>query len=273
MIAVHTILSSCLLAVPQAVDKPDPSPTVAAQKINVAVKAAPAPAIDAIQSFGHVADALVTKAISKALRHSDSDVQAAAIKALRFNEDKSALAELLKQRKHKKLVGDVLLGPMYYLALGQHADIKALSALASNLRSTRRDDKTLQARVLALGRMRSRTSIETLIKFSLRRGKHNSDARLALAALTGKDLGKSSRAWAKWWADNRRRFKLSPTEKALPERLARTWNEVWQKPGEGSTGKKQDPKQQKPGEEQKPGGGDSDEDSRKRRKRKRRKNR
>ena len=111
MITTRVFLFGCLFCAPQ--DKPKVvafSPAVAAQKIAAAIKVGVAPAVEAIETYGHIADPVVTNAVAKSLWHRDADLKAAGLAALRFNEDDSALTELLKARKYKELIRDPVMG-------------------------------------------------------------------------------------------------------------------------------------------------------------------
>jgi hypothetical protein len=239
MITTSVCLFGCLFCVPQ--DKAKVvvfSPAVAAQQIAAAIKVGVAPAVEAVETYGHMADPAVTKAVAKFLWHRDADMKAAGVQSLRFNEDDSALTELLKARKHKDLTRDPVVGAEYYLALGQHGDLKALSTLATNLNPSRRRDNCVRSRVLALGRMRSRTSLKTLIKYASRGGKFRNEVRMSLAALTGLDLGKDAREWAAWWKLKGASYRVGAVEKDLPPRLAKGWQKIWRKPSDEPAQKK-----------------------------------
>ena len=228
-LTIHLTVSLALFAPQGEVEKPPlPEPAVAAKKIGIAVKEAPAPAIDLLQRYGQIADTKVVREVGRALRHKDTDVQAAALHALRFNEHESVVAELIKHRRNKRLVEHHVLGAEYYLALGQHGDLKALPIIKFNLKSARSRDKVTTARILALGKMRTRASVDTLIDlFRTARGGSRNNVRLSLVALTGEDLGGGWVAWARWWAKARRGFKVDKTEPKMSDRLAKDWGKVW----------------------------------------------
>jgi len=232
MTVIEVVLAACTFLAPQEDTRVEISPAVAAGKVAAAIKAGPAPAIEAIKAHGVIADPIVTKAVGKALRSRDVDVRMAAVKALRFNEDDSAVSELLKVGKAKNVAGSAEVGPEYFLALGQHGSLKAFPVLGASFKSGRRRGPALRARVLALGKMRSRSSISLLItnRVLLVRLRVSGEVRMSLAALSGRDPGKDSRAWGEWWEGARRGFKISPNEKPLPRELARAWGRVWNDP-------------------------------------------
>ena len=92
-----------------------------------------------------------------------------------------------------------------------------------------------KARILGIARIRSRDSVEALIK-AMRLGGNERNrgrksrvseprqrfmpyARLALAVLTGVDKGTSKDAWQKWWKDNKRSFRISKQRPPLSGEL------------------------------------------------------
>ncbi len=250
MITTSVFLFGCLLCVPQDKAKvAAPSSEVVAKKIEAAFKVGVAPAVEAIETYGHMTDPAVIRAIAKSLWHRDVDLKAAGLAAVRFNEDDSALTELLKARKHKELIIDPVLGPEYYLALGQHGDPRAFSTLATGLSSSSRRDSRVRSRILALGRIRSRTSLGTLIKYASRRGRYRGEVRMSLAALTGRDLGADPREWAAWWKLKGAKYEVGAVEKNLPPRLAKGWQRVWRKPSDEQVQKKGKKKANATGEE------------------------
>jgi len=227
LVTTSVLATSLLLAAPQDVE-----PAAAAAKIKVAIKEAPSPAIDAMEKYGRIADKAVTKALAAGLRHRDQEVRAAAIRALRYNEAKTALTELIRVKSNKRILEDAKLAEEYYLAIGQHGSKKTLGLLTAKLHITRRGDKVTGARILALGRVRERAAVEALISFcksGRRRGRHNSELRLALAALTGHDAH-GAESWVRWWQDNKADFVMMKVAPTLPKKLARGWDKVWRVP-------------------------------------------
>ncbi len=235
---ITTISITCLLAVPQDVEANKVGPTAAemAAAIKVAVKAGPAPAIETIEGLGLTPDKVVTRAVAAALKHKDQQVKIAALKALRYNVDESAFAELFKARSSKAVTAQEEVLAEYYLALGQHRNAKALGILTRGLTARKNGSKLTTARLLAIGRVREKTAIDALIKFmqSGRQWAGQRTARVSLVALTGRDEGAKARDWVRWWKENRRSFKFGDKEPELSKRAARTWTKTWQIPGTGS---------------------------------------
>ncbi|MDP7062685.1 MAG: hypothetical protein QF489_07115 [Planctomycetota bacterium] len=197
-----------------------------------------------IDNLGQIKSKLVTKEVSKALKIKKEAVQISAIKALRFNEDPTALGYLLKVRKEKSIQDNVQTAVEYAYALGQKGDKKAISALQDNLVGTSKTPKeVLNAKVLALGHIRHKDSVEAILDYAKttigrgRRGavkqKVSREVRGSLSILTGTDQGDSLAAWEDWWYDHRSKFKMSTVEGELDnERQQRAWTKLWMTPAE-----------------------------------------
>jgi len=233
MITTTTLLLS-LLAVPQDVVAPDAvpkaDPTEAAKKIRNAIKQGSAPALATIDTFGKIAAREVTAALATGLKFKDEAVQIAAIRALRYNEDKSAFTELYRVRGTKLIMSKAEVASEYYLALGQHGEKKALPFLVKDLRAKGRRDRVIGPRLLALGRIRDRASVDAIIKFLRSNRGKPSEAITSLVVLTGrKESGWIS--WARWWKKNRMTFRLPAEEPELDKKRAKSWASTWAVPG------------------------------------------
>jgi hypothetical protein len=232
MITTTTLLLS-LLAAPQEIES-RPAPGEVAAKIRAAIKEGSAPALEMIERFGDVCAREVTAALGAGLKHKDRAVQIAAVKALRYNSDRSAFTELFRVRGTKAIMGKPDVAAEYYLALGQHRDKRALPFLVKDLRAKGRRDKVIGRRILALGRIRERTSIDAIIKFMRASRGNSKEAVTALIVLTGRNEGKKWVGWARWWKANRASFTVSKDEPKLDKRQAKTWTKVWAVPGSES---------------------------------------
>ena len=127
---------------------------------------------------------------------------------------------------------------MLLKAIGRHGDPSSLTVLSEhpfqNLTVA-----TGRARILGIARVHSRAAVEALMKgMSLAGGQRKfarkasegrfKDAfRLALAVLTGIDLGESRDAWMAWWRDNRRGFQMGQSWPNLAPDLRVRWEEYW----------------------------------------------
>ena len=233
MITTTTLLLS-LLAVPQAVVAPDAvpkaDPTEAAKKIRNAIKQGSAPALATIDTFGKIAAREVTAALATGLKFKDEAVQIAAIRALRYNEDKSAFTELYRVRGTKLIMSKAEVAAEYYLALGQHRNKKALPFLVRDLRAKGKRDRVIGPRLLALGRIRDRASVDAIIKFLRSSRGKSREAITSLVVLTGRKESKWI-SWDRWWKKNRTTFRLPAEEPELDKRRARSWTTTWAVPG------------------------------------------
>jgi hypothetical protein len=195
----------------------------------------------AIEDAGRVADKNVVKQLGLAVKHKDAEVRLRALTALRYNTDPSTLKELLKFKKSKPVLEDDACAEAYFFALGQKADAKAIPVLTDGLVTTNRKDTTSRARILALGRIRDKKSVEALISVMNsggggRRGGRNHpqmrEISVALQVLTGQEFNKRD-DWQTWWNNNKKALKISKKEQEAATRKARAnWMTVWADPEE-----------------------------------------
>lgn len=199
--------------------------------------------IAALEMLGTIPSKLITKEVAKGLKIKKEPVQLAAIQALRYNTDPSALDALLKARKEKTIHANVKTAEAYAYALGQKGDAKAIPALQDNLVGTSKTpSQVLKAKVLALGHIRHKDSVEAILDYEKTtiaggrggvRRKMRRESRGSLAVLTGTDQGDKLQAWQDWWYDQRKSFKMSEEEGELESpREQKTWNKLWLTPDE-----------------------------------------
>lgn len=246
---LHWILSLSLIAVaqdPPAEQEPAPeaeaeqeelTPEKAVELLEAAEKSKQFDLIlAALEETGRVADKKVVKEISGFLKHKDAEIRYEAIRALRYNQDESAIDALLKVKKTKEIIEDDRLAEEYYYALGQHGDKKAIKVLADNLNKTNRGDKVTRARILALGRIREVESVEALMDCLVsgaarRRHPQLTEIHTALTVLTGAEVRPNQDAWIAWWNDNKRGLELTKSEQELTTKKARAaWMTLWATP-------------------------------------------
>jgi hypothetical protein len=97
-----------------------------------------------------------------------------------------------------------------------------------------------RARVMGLGRIRQRDSVETLIKAmrlsSTRRPREWRvpdnprfliEANVAMASLTGAMPGTAKDDWQKWWRDNKKKFRMKKEFPKIPKKYETYWEEYW----------------------------------------------
>lgn len=220
------------------------SPEEAAAALRDAIKSKDdAVLVATLETVGMIPSKLVTKEVAKALKVKSQDVVLAALLALRFNADKSALDALLKAKSNKDLLKDTKTAEAYAYALGQKADKKCLKILTDDLVGTSQlANEVLKAKVSAIGRIRHKDSVEAIIDFTkttvaggrARGGLRNmmKEAERSLVVLTGADVGSATADWQKWWYDSKSSFKMSQQEWPLDGRTQRQWDTLWMTPKE-----------------------------------------
>lgn len=220
------------------------SPAEAAKAIKDALKGKDDAVIVAtLETVGLVPSKLVTKEIAKGLKSKSQDVVLAALLALRYNTDPSALDALLKAKSYKDLLKNTKTAEAYAYALGQKADKKCLKILTDGLIGTSQlANEVLKAKVSALGRIRHKDAVEAIIDFTkttvaggrARGGLRNmmKEAERSLVLLTGADVGSKTSDWQEWWYDSKGSFKMSQDEWPLDARTQRQWDTLWLTPKE-----------------------------------------
>lgn len=211
------------------------------------------PRLRAIEAAAPLADGDVVVLIGRGLDDKDVNVQKAAIEALRFNEHKKALDELHARAKVKAAKEDLTTYATLIRAIGQHGSPTSIDVLNDNPWSTP-DAQVLQAKILSLGRIRSKEAVKALTDLMEVAGVNKiepfmKDFRLALWALTGADQGESRDLWFKWYRDNKDKLTVSPTPAAEPKELARRWSRYWARPGTDEAG--DEPKRKRKGDGEK----------------------
>ena len=188
--------------------------------------------VQAIEAGAPLVDAEVIDRIAKGLRDKESDVQKAAIEALRGMDHPSAVKGLEEGLKREpRLVKDVELHALALRALGQHGRPSSIDLLTDDFWSDL-DQRLMQARILGLGRIRTKASVEKLIDLMKMRGPHKIQAqmqlfRTSLIVLTGADQGASQEGWMKWWNDNKAKLEVAAKPAALPKQLQNQWDAYW----------------------------------------------
>lgn len=223
----------------------DIDPAEAAKEIREALKGKDENVSRAVlENIGRVPSKLVTKEVAKGLKHKSQQVVLAALDALRYNTDPSALDQLLKAKSNKPLHKDEKTAVGFALALGQKADIKCLKLLTEDLVATAKiPDAVLKAKIAAIGRIRHKDAVEAILDYSKttvaggrrRGGVRNmmTEAQISLKVLTGVDMGTSTSAWQEWWYDSKKSFKMSEEEWSLEDaRAQRRWDALWMNPEE-----------------------------------------
>ena len=232
-------IAACLFALVVALplqDKPAPAPdpkrieaAVAELTKAFAKDAAPQLRVDTIAKSVDALDARVIEWIAKGLQDKDARVVQAAVDALGKMPHPDALAALhrLVKRDKNKLVEDEVLFPLVLKSIGRHGSPSSIEVLSEDPFS-QRAYATVQARVMALGNIRSVASVEALISMAQLVGQHKMDGvrsefRVALARLTGRDLGPVPEPWFAWWRDNKKGLEIAKEAPTLEPVLQKQW--------------------------------------------------
>ena len=200
--------------------------------------------VAAIQEDGGVSHPDVVYQVARGLSDADRRVQLAAIEALGWSPQPTALKQLHRMfRREKDLHKDEEVFAALLKAIGRHGDDSSIDVLLENPFKGGLDYAAGQARILGLARIRTRESAEELFKAarlgggeSNRRGgvearpRFREDMRLAYAVLTGEDLGTDKDAWLKWWSDNKSKFKISKQRPPIKPDLQARWQSYWGEP-------------------------------------------
>lgn len=215
---------------------PEPARVKAAvQELDVAFKSGTRDEkLKAIQKQSEVVDAEVAKALGKGLSDKDQDVQRSTIEALRWMEHPAALDELHRAaRTRKELRKDPALFAALLRAIGQHASPKSVEVLKDDVWAVV-EHGVIEARILGLGQIRTRESVEALMDLMKVAGPQRIQNvmphfRLALARLTGVDKGQSQALWQDWWNGNKSQLEIAQEPARLARELQFQWDRYWGK--------------------------------------------
>ena len=170
--------------------------------------------------------------IAKAIGDRSDEVVGAAFDALRRMDHPDALKVLHKTFKRSKTFRKK---PELYAslakAIGQHQSASSVSLLASNAFGYE-NKEVIEARILALGNIRTVDTVESLMGM-LRGGARRNIAgymdefRMSLMLLTGTDRGMDPSAWIEWWNKSRKKFELRAEAFKLPKAMQYRWDRYW----------------------------------------------
>jgi HEAT repeat protein len=197
--------------------------------------------VKAIEENADVIHPDVVREIARGLRDPDRRVRLTAVRMLGWMKSPDGLKQLHRMfRREKDLSKDEEMQGALLQAIGRHGDPSSIEVLTEDPFKGGLSYASGQARILGLARIRTTKSIEELMDAmklgggsSDRRGGKEArprfldDMRLALAALTGADMGTSKEAWTQWWRDNKRTFKMSPQRPPIAPELVARWEAYW----------------------------------------------
>jgi HEAT repeat protein len=165
--------------------------------------------VDAVRQVGRIRHTDIAKAIAKALTDKDPAVRKTAAEALAYQADKATMKALCKTLPLNKGKPDVQAAILK--ALGAIGDWRALPAVTKDLMRPGQPEVT-KARIVALGNIRHRDSIQNLIDFMQRWGRAMRDyakpLQESLKKLTGKDFGRNRNAWKAWWDRSKKTWRF-----------------------------------------------------------------
>jgi hypothetical protein len=245
MFLAALLLSTGPLLAPTALDKPaqDKTEKVDPKRVDVAVDEltaafkegkTPGDRVAAIQKNREIVEARVVAAIEKGLKDKSVEVQAATVDALGRMPHPDALEALHKFYKSDKqrLKDDEKLLPLLFKSIGRHGSEKSVEILSGDP-FLQRTFPALQARVMSLGNIRSKKSVEAILDMMNKAGlievnDYQLLFRQALLRLTGTDRGPDASMWQTWWQDNKTKFEVRKEVPKLPELAEKLWNEYWE---------------------------------------------
>jgi len=223
-----------LASVEAAVDERSPQVTAHIERLREAFDSgSPAQRVAALrESWRHADEGLVAQ-VRRGLGDRDVEVRLAAYDALGRNAHESAFAALLthQRERRKELRTQDRDLPALLSALARRGDARAIAPLTADVQAQRLVP-TIRARILGLARIRTKDSVEALMKLADEVGfvdmhNHLEDFRLALVVLSGVDHGRSLDAWREWWRGNRTTFAPPQRLSELAPADAARWREFW----------------------------------------------
>jgi len=153
--------------------------------------------------------------LKKGMKDRDLDIRTRSAEALGAMKCRNIVSSLAKAMSANEKNENVYLAII--AALGAIGDKKAVSYLAKDNWDPKDGDETgrnkAQAKVIALGKIRSRASVDALISrmYKAKKGKIRSisrDLTAALKSLTGQNFGQDRDKWKSWWTKNKSNIKL-----------------------------------------------------------------
>ncbi len=236
------LLALCVPAPLQEREKESPSPALVeetVERLEQAYEANDRTTIQAaMEAATQVLHPAVIREVRRALQNKDLEVVLAGVHALRWMDHDDVLDALHGAAKDKRLMKEAPVAGAILKAIGQHADPRSIAILAQDPTESL-DRVPVQARILGLGRIRSKDSVAALMKLMAetagaaghrRFAGWMEDFRLSLMILTGVDQGKTPEHWERWWRENQKTFVLPPEPPPLPKAQRTRWNVFWGNP-------------------------------------------
>jgi HEAT repeat protein len=244
------ILSTCVvlavgLAPAAAQDKPrdagDAAPAVTSEQAAAAAKTLKeglasqdtTARVTALREAAAVDHDEVAKVVGGVLTEKDESVRIAAADVLGGMSCKESLTALHRGAEKKKNIEDSKVAAALFKAIGRHAEVSSIMVIA-NEPLKNMDADVVKARIFALGNIRSKKSVEELMKLmQLGNPTPGQDSaympmfRVALARLTGTDQTTNKDMWQTWWRENEKTFEVAEPPIEMAPELQALWNEYW----------------------------------------------
>lgn len=237
------LLTGLLATAPFAQDEDPPAPPPSREQVEAAVEAieaaleaedrdALAGAIDAARAVPHedVCEALAEASL--AFEFGETAAQALDALGRIEHEDGFERLEKLYKKQRKKLDENVAWGVELFRSIGRTGNPDAVKLLGADS-LTGQELRLDRARILALGKVRTVESIETLVSLYNRVrpnevNKYADQMRTTFAALTGEDVEGGRDGISRWWNDNKRGLELPEEEPTIQnKKLQLVWRQFW----------------------------------------------
>jgi HEAT repeat protein len=199
-----------------------------------------------IARHGGVVSDKVVHELARGLRFKDKKVRMYSVVALGWMPNKNALRQLHRMYRREKDLGktDEALFARLLKEIGRHGDKSSIDVL-SNKPFKNHTLESSRARIMGLGNIRRKDSVEELMKgmqktgsagprgaraFGTEQPRAMKEFNVALAVLTGVEVGESQQQWLDWWRDNKKKLKVSGDRPQVSDEIKRSWERYWNAP-------------------------------------------
>ncbi len=190
--------------------------------------------VELLEKAGRCDDAKIAAKIAPYLKDKRDELRIAAIRALRYMTNKKAFPSLLAAAS--QFEKDKVAGPEFYLALGQHANPKAIAKIIH--RAWEPINKELfKAKIQALAHIRSPKTVAELEKLnrkfkSNRHGVNRREVLKAIELLIDEKMPKGNRTERMAWVREALKKPVPLEPKNLPKNYISAYKKLWQRPEE-----------------------------------------
>ncbi|GEM_PF-6506847 len=190
--------------------------------------------VELLEKAGRCDDPKVAAKIAPYLKDKRDEIRIAAIRALRYMKNKKAFPALMAAAS--KFEKDKATGPEFFLALGQHANPKAIPVLIHHAWEPI-PKELYKAKIQALAHIRSSRAVAELEKLNrkFRSGRHNNKRKeliKAIEILIDEKMPKGDKSKRMAWIREatKKSIPMEPTH--LPKILLSAYKKLWQRPEE-----------------------------------------